>query len=328
MGRTYYEVLEISPNATLDDIKRAYRVMARRFHPDSGSAESSEEKFQEVQEAYNTLTNVDRKNIYDQVQEVNQNTSTARSDSSKLFREDFHGSGGVGLNGKISNTIKREEAGDSLWSKVTKSFFTKPEDTNTHTKKSEDKSTSASFGRDESDERVFQFTVDALESIIGASRELALKNADGTPRLIKVRIPAGSADGSTLRIKLGNGESVRIKIFISDHRNVLREGNNITLRVPITLGEALNGTQTEIPGIHGPLKFVLTPNWDVAKRIRYKQQGLGDGDERGDFYIEAYIVLPQEITQDARRAAMSIEQCYVKNPRSILASNLFTKQNE
>jgi len=337
-----YSLLAISPTASTSEIKRAYRVLARRFHPDSGNAESSESLFQGVQEAYSILTNPEKRRAYDErhgftnealdhYTDYQKNQAQAPDDSlrneaqqpspdgehseglaAQRFSKDR--SGRKDFRGRVTQPLRREkEKPRSFWEKI--SGGSKQES------RSDPDAGPAADVEDLRGERIFPFTIDALESVTGTSRELAIQDEHG-PRTLRIKIPPGVVDGALLRMNCpGRGNApdrpVQARVRIAPHPVVEREGSDIVLKIPITVREAIVGAEFDVPALDGPVRVKLPPAWDIGKRLKIRERGfdLPPG-PRSDIYVKFYIVVPTAANAAVDEASRAIEANYLNPVRA------------
>lgn len=267
MAKSLYETLEISESASPEEIKKAYRKLARKYHPDVNKDPSAEEKFKELNAAYEVLSNPEKKQQYDQHGDSmfgGQNFSDfARSqgngvDLDDILRQMFGQSGG-GFGGGFS----RGGFGG----------FSEP-----------DLDTNASV--------VIPFDV----SIIGGKQHISLTNDS-----FDIKIPEGIEDGQKIRAK-GKGKSHQgqkgdliLKINISPSPEYEREGSTLTKFFDIPLKIALFGGKIEIKTIHKDITLKIPQNTKQNQKFRVKELGVLNRKSgiRGDLYLKANIVLPK-----------------------------------
>lgn len=264
MAKSLYETLEINESASPEEIKKAYRKLARKYHPDVNKDPSAEEKFKELNAAYEVLSNVEKKQQYDQHGDSmfgGQNFSDfARSqgngvDLDDILRQMFGQSGG-GFGGGFG-----------------RGGFSEP-----------DLDTSASV--------VIPFDV----SIIGGKQHISLTNDS-----FDIKIPEGIEDGQKIRAK-GKGKSHQgqrgdliLKINVASSPEYEREGSTLTKFFDIPLKIALFGGKVEIKTIHKDITLKVPQNTKQNQKFRVKELGVLNrkSGTRGDLYLKANIVLPK-----------------------------------
>jgi DnaJ-class molecular chaperone len=269
--RDPYKVLGVERNADADAIKQAYRLLARRYHPDSNpdNPKRAEERFKELSAAYQILSDPHKRASYDR------------------------GELNVGVGGN-PRARARAAAAAAEWAEEASSTFgffrnRKPK---AQRQRSAPKVPGADLSHD--------LTVEFLEAALGCTKRLELP----TDRSLDVRVPAGTASGQVLRLKgqglpgLGGAEpgDALVTITVQPHPVFRRDGDNIHSTLAITLPEALLGCRVEVPTIHGPvtLEIPASANTDTVLRLKGKGIVRVDGTSRGDQLVTLKVILPRE----------------------------------
>jgi len=326
--KTHYDILGLEPNATPDKIRRAYRSLARRYHPDGNTSEASEILFRKLNEAYSVLSSEERRRKYNETLGLNdqgERTSNERRRSSVKQPFDSqpfeHSDKDIDevrekFNGPTSarTRIEPEEPSEdsSVFKKFTK-IFNRTEEAK-EGKEPKPKEDTGTF--DIRGERVYHFSIDALESLTGTSREIALKTVD-SPRVIKVRIPAGVSSDDLLKVKVshdGEEKAIQIRVSVTPHEFIERDGKNIIYKVPITFAESLEGVELEVPTLKEPVKFKVPARWDVNKRLRARGKGVGS--DPGDLLIQLVIVPPDSEPFGASEITEALRTAYTRDLRT------------
>jgi len=162
--------------------------------------------------------------------------------------------------------------------------------------------------------------IDFLDSVQGSTTKLALPE-NGKTQKIQVKIPAGVKTGSKIRLA-GKGDpspgggppgDLYIEIKVRPHPYFSRDGDNILLQLPISLGEAVNGSQIEVPTIDGPIKMKIPPGTQGGQKMRIKGKGVPhrEGGGRGDQFVVANIQIPKNLDESSQRL---IDEFSKKNP--------------
>ena len=306
MSETLYNILGLERSASTDEIKHAYRLLARKYHPDAQNPNASETLFHKISEAYSVLSSSERKEKYDETLGIV--TSNIEEKRGQIFDKMESGPGSQKPDVHPTKPMRpMRESG--VLSKITGMFIRKSDALELEP---EERATNIRG------ERIYKFSIDGLESLTGATRELALRGDNDQPRMLKVKIPAGTCDGDNLRVNNEfEGEEYIIKVSITPHEFVLREGRDIILRVPITIAEALRGVELDIPLLKGRIPVPVPANWDVKKRIRIKGRGILRDDKiaPGDVYLELVLISPDLNIPQVEQIAKLLEEGYSSSPR-------------
>ncbi|MDX4039969.1 DnaJ C-terminal domain-containing protein [Aliarcobacter skirrowii] len=268
MAKSLYETLEVSENATTEEIKKAYRKLARKYHPDVNKDPKAEDKFKEINAAYEVLSDPQKKQQYDQYGDSmfgGQNFSDfARSqgggvDLDEILRQMF-GAGGFGRSG-FSN-----------------SGF-------------------GGFGFDEPDlDTQAQVTIPFDVAVLGGKQHISLSNDS-----FDIKIPEGIENGQKIRAK-GKGKSYQgrrgdliLKINIAPSNEYERDGDTLTKYFDVPLKTALFGGKVEIKTIHKDITLKVPQNTKQNQKFRVKELGVLNKktNQKGDLYLKANIILPK-----------------------------------
>lgn len=310
----YYDELGVARTATADEIRKAYRRLARKYHPDVSKEPDAEARFNRISEAYEVLNDPEKRKTYDQFGRAGVGAgpdgfgragwSTARpagggfdpADFSSIFDEMFgrgqspFGGGGGGGGGAGPFTAGRQRA------------------------------TAPVRGRDI--ERGLQ--VSFLTAARGGEERLRLAKAGGgAPTTIDVKVPAGTETGDRLRVR-GKGEpgpsggrpgDLILKLDVGAHPLFRREGLDLLVDVPVTLTEGALGVSLEVPLLSGTASLKVPPGTSSGRKLRIRGQGIADAKGRtGDFYAVVQIVAPEHVSERARQLLLDLAD-ELQNPR-------------
>jgi len=354
---TFYEILGVHPQASAEEIKHAYRLLARKYHPDANNPHASETLFRKVSEAYSTLSSAKRRLKYDEQLGIAPQGEFTRKTATSIFdrpeidpnheRPNHEVTGEAKSEKKPSGSHQRErEAAEKeatrkaiarketgLFDRLGRILGQKRNDVPLRECEGETKRQNESpqgFNRgskseDLRGERFFHFTIDGLESMMGTTREIAIKS-DSTPRLLRVRVPPGSCDGDKLKVHTtedGDAVTYTVKISIVPHEYVSRDGRDVLLRVPLTMGETLGGVELQVPTFESQAVVTVPPGWDIRKKMRLKGLGVrrGDSGGEGDLYLEFFIVPPDRKVPQAEHLAKLLDESYSAQPRAHFPKN-------
>lgn len=350
--KDYYEILGVSKSATQDDLKKAYRKLARKYHPDlNPSDKSAEQKFKEINEAYSVLGDEKKRTEYDQFGKSPYETGGqwhegAKPDFSQGFGgfedifSDFFGSGARnsvfhqrGEDMFMAIELSLEEA----FTGVTRSINLTREvpcnsckGTGAETYQTCDKCKGT--GRIQSSSRGFFKMAQSCPACGGTGRKITsiCKACRGSgiriqTDTIKVKIPAGADTGSIVKLKgmggagTGGGAAgdLRIEVTVRPHNLFTRKENDLYINVPITFGEAALGAKIEVPTIDGSTMMTIPSGTQGGQKFKLSGKGFPSTKTgaRGNQYVVANIAVPKEINAKTKDAIKEMESLYRDNPR-------------
>ena len=266
MAKSLYETLEVSENASADEIKKAYRKLARKYHPDVNKDPKAEEKFKEINAAYEVLSDPQKKQQYDQYGD----SMFGGQNFSDFARNQ---GGGVDLDEILRQMFGGGAAGFG------RSNF------------------GGGFGFDAPDlDTNAQITIPFEVAVLGGKRNISLNNDS-----FDIKIPEGIEDGQKIRAK-GKGKSYQgqrgdliLKINISPSNEYEREFDNLIKYFDLPLKTALFGGKVEIKTIHKDITLKVPQNTKQNQKFRVKELGVLNRKTkvRGDLYLKANIILPK-----------------------------------
>jgi DnaJ-class molecular chaperone len=310
--RDYYEVLGVKRNASSDEIKRAYRKLARKYHPDVNKAEDAATKFREATESYEVLSDGEKRKTYDQFGHAAfggpAGARRGRGAGGPWpggaqgvqfdFSDIFGGGRGGGRSGGGFMGMGLDEILEALGGRPRSA------------RRSRRPTGPAPRGQS-IEHRVM---LDFLEAVHGTSTTLRLQETDpktgqSASQTITVKIPPGVRDGQKIRLR-GKGESgpggagdLLIICHIKKHLYFRREGNDLYVEVPISIVEATLGAKVDVPTIDGTMTVTIPPGVASGRRLRLKSKGIavpGMEGQRGDQYVIIKIVPPTEVSKGGR----------------------------
>ena len=276
--KDFYAILGVDKKASSDEIKKKYRSLARELHPDKTKGDDAlEEKFKEVSEAYDILSDSKKRAEYDE----------ARS----LFeRGGFRGPmGGHGQGGDFSDLFGGGSPNDIFANLFGGGGVRRGQ------RKVQDLQTES--------------TITFKESIFGTTLELKLSTDGGKPQTITARVPAGVNDGAKIRVKgkgapgeAGPGD-LFILLHVKPHPIFSRKAENILLTLPVTFVEATLGADIKVPTLDGEEVTVrLAPGTPNGRTLRVKGRGIKKGAVVGDLLATIDVQVPQKIEGEAAEA--------------------------
>ena len=275
-----YAALGVPRDASAEDIRKAYRALAKEHHPDLNPGnKTAEERFKAIASAYDILGDTDKRGRYDRG-EIDAAGAEARPEHPS-YRGYAEGAPG-------GRYRQPPGAGPGMSDADLGDLF---EDLFAGTR--EQRSNAPRRGRDQN----FTLAIDFLDAVTGATKRLGLPDGRG----LDVRIPPGIEDGQTMRLK-GQGSPGRqggpagdalIEIHIAPHRFFRREGRDVHVDLPITLAEAVLGGKIMAPTPTGPVTMTVPPRSDTGAKLRLRGRGVAahGGQPAGDEFVTLKVVL-------------------------------------
>ncbi len=317
MAEDHYETLGVKRDASQADIQKAYREMARKFHPDlHPDDKGAKKKFQQVQKAFEVLNDTSKREMYDRYGNSFEQMGSGAPrgggwpgaqpggapfdeiDISQLFgdRHDEDASGGFS---DIFSQFRR--AG-----------------------KRGRKPAEPVRGGDLETELEVPFAT----SVTGGEAQISLRRYDGRTETITVKIPAGIDAGKKVRVR-GQGEpgpgggaagDIFIRIRVAQHPNFVRRDQHLHVKLPITLAEAALGGKVDVPTPWGAVALRIPAGTSSGRKLRLKGHGLRlKGREPGDLFVEVQIVLPGNLDEESLELIRQLDQRQpTANPRADL----------
>jgi len=293
--RDYYDILGLKRNATLDEIKRSYRKLARKYHPDVSKEADAEERFKEVGEAYEVLKDPEKRAAYDALGSNWQAHQDFRPPPGWDAGFEFSGGGYTPGSGDHSDFF------EELFGRAARGAGHRAGGFNI---------------RMPGEDHHAKVLIDIEDSLNGASRNISLRmpelTGDGRvvtrERTLKVRIPKGIRPGQQIRLAgqggsgFGGGENGDLYLEVEFHEHPLYrvEGADVYLDLPVTPWEAALGATVKAPTPSGAVDLKIPPNSTEGRKLRLKGRGLPGGSP-GDLYAVLKIVLPPASSDAARR---------------------------
>ena len=361
--RDYYEVLGLSKGASEEEIKKAYRQLAKKYHPDLNKAPDAADKFKEVQEAYEVLSDSQKRSLYDQYgfAGVDPNQAAGGFGGFSGF-DSFGGFGG--------------------FSDIFESFM------------GGGRTTRSNNGPIKGQNRVMVLSIEFMESINGCSKTVSLnvdeqcpeclgsgarsksdiqlcKTCHGTGRVVRsqqtmfgmmqsesicpdcggtgktilhkcprckgegylrkkvevdLNIPAGIHSGQQLRVP-GKGErgvnggsngDLYVEIYVKDHPNFVRDGNNILISVPISIVDATLGCKIDVPTVYGDCELTIPAGTQPQQKFRMRGKGVKDpSGATGDQFVGIDVTVPTSLSREEKEYYQKLRNAETKSKKSV-----------
>jgi curved DNA-binding protein len=302
----YYELLGVSKTASGDDIKKAYRKLALKYHPDRNPGnKEAEEKFKKINEAYAVLSDPEKRKQFDQFgmggfqQRYTEEDIFRGFNVGDLFKDLGFGGGDIFSmifgNRGAGRGGARQQRQQQSWDFG--DYITR-----------EQRGAEASRELD----LYYELEIPFMDAIHGAEKRVTLSTQAGTEE-VSVRIPRGIATGKKLRLK-GKGNIGRsgqrgdlyLTMKVGEHPVFKRTGNDLYVTKEVKLTDALLGTVVEVPSIDGPKRVTIPPGVKSHSKVRLK--GLGVPDQNGDEYVEVIIDIPKRLTEKQKTLLMELRK--------------------
>ncbi len=293
--KDYYRILGVDRKADSKAIGEAFRRLARQYHPDVNKDPQAAEKFKEINEAYQVLSDPEKRARYDQMLELRERgmpweqvftrPGTGRTAEWTWFGEPQD------LFGGFSDFFRRFFAdlggpfeAEGLWGQQPLTATAE---------------------------------ISLEEAFRGTERELVVRN--GFPRRVTVRIPPGVHTGQKVRVR-GAGGDVYVEVRVQPHPVFSREGDDLVCEIPICLTEALLGAEIEVPTLEGKVKVRVPPETQQGQVLRLRGLGMPKlrGSGRGDLLVRLRVVLPRGLSVEERRLVEQLAKLRRENPRAAM----------
>ncbi|NOZ84847.1 MAG: DnaJ domain-containing protein [Deltaproteobacteria bacterium] len=310
--RDYYEVLGIPRNADEKKIKSAFRKLARKFHPDVNPGDkAAEEKFKEIQEAHDVLSDKKKRKLYDQF--GHQGVSPGfDAEAAERMRRQWSASGGGGIPFDFGDAFRYRTGGPGAGFDFNNlgDLFGSVFGRHKGPMKGQDLSTKVEIG--------------FREALKGTEVRLRIESR-GRPRNLTVKIPPGVKTGTRVRVA-GKGAPGRaggqpgdlyVETVVRDDPLFKRDGDDLYCEIPITFSEAVLGTKMEVPTPYGPVQLKVPAGTNSGRKFRLKGKGAPrlKGSGKGDLYIRVMVLVPKDLDDRAREMVRELSKFEKKNPR-------------
>ncbi|PKM09964.1 MAG: cytochrome C biogenesis protein [Gammaproteobacteria bacterium HGW-Gammaproteobacteria-10] len=304
--KDYYKIMGVAKSATADEIKRAYRKLARKYHPDVSKEANAEQKFKEVGEAYEVLKDPQKRAAYDRIGSHWQEGQSFTPPPDWGTGFEFSSTTNAGFSDFFESLFGGHSPFGARHQRQGQPFHAHGED------------------------HYAKILIDLEEAYSGATRTISLQipevGADGQivnkTRKLNIKIPKGIKSGQRIRLAgqggagYGSGKNgdLFIEIVFNKHPYFYVKNRDVYLELPITPWEAALGAVISVPTLSGKVDVKIPPNSQTKQKLRLKARGL-PGMPPGDHYIILEIVTPPAKTSEARAIYEKMAKILPMNPR-------------
>lgn len=294
--KDYYKILGVSRDASQAEIKKAYRQMARKFHPDVSKEANAEEKFKDVGEAYEALKDPEQRAQYDQFGSSFKHGQSFTPPPGWGQTGGFSGHGG----GNYSSFFESMFGGGMGGGGMGDNFFAQGEDVNA------------------------KITISLEDAFNGAKKSVRRPGGSNQAGTINVKVPAGITPGKKIRLagqgkSGGNGQAgdLYLEIQIAKHPHYQLDDKNIILNLPIAPWEAALGAKVTVPTLAGKISLTIPEGAKSGQKMRLKGRGL-PGKETGDQFVVLQIMTPPAESAKAKQLYQQMAEEMNFNPRETI----------
>lgn len=301
--KDYYQILGVARGASADDIKKAYRRLARKYHPDVSKEPGAEEKFKDVNEANEVLGDPEKRAAYDQLGQYR---------GGQEFRPP------PGWESRFGGGFGGADAGGADFGDLFSQLF------GMHAGHAGPGARGHGRVRDVETE----LSLSLEDAYHGVERAMQLGTPGKPPRQVKVRIPAGTLDGSRLRVPGKGNVSVQgvagdliLKIGITAHPLYRLDGKDIFLDTPVTPSEAVLGASIDVPTPQGHLRLKVPAGAKSGQKMRLAGKGMPCRDGAGDFYVVLQVAVPPHPSEREKALYAELASATGFDPRAHFAKH-------
>ena len=308
MSKDYYEILGVGESASPDEIKKQFRKLAMKYHPDRNHGDkAAEDKFKTISEAHETLSDPNKKQEYDTMRKYGAFTGAGhggggQADFSQFFRQGGGPRGGFQTfrSGGLDGLEGFEDILGSLFGGKGGGSFSF--------------STGGQPGRGRRRQQRVQkapnleasVTINLMEAVRGTQRELTLQPIG---RKLKVKIPAGIDSGAKIRLRgqgqpdpyTGKNSDLIITVNVMPDKDFERKGNDVYTKVKVSFKDAILGTKLDVKTLTKKVSLTLKPGTQPGTLMRLKGLGLAVADKTGDCYVRIDVEIPETLTDEQRK---------------------------
>jgi curved DNA-binding protein len=319
--RDYYQILGVPKTASADEIKKAFRKLARKYHPDISKAPDAAARMTEINEANTVLSDPEKRAAYDRLSRGRQEGQTFRPPPDWDAGFEFSGDGMSGAEAHGFSDFFASIFGDAVRSADGRGR----------------KQGGANRGQMRGEDHHAKVVIDLADTYTGASRTITLQGARfddsghmlSEERTLNVKIPKGLKEGQHIRLAgqggsgFGGGPNgdLFLEIHFTPDPRYRIDGRDVIQNMPLAPWEAALGATVEMPTPSGNVQVKVPPNSQAGRKLRLKGRGI-PGEPAGDLYLEVSIILPPADTENARKLYESMAREMPFNARDAAAKEM------
>jgi len=310
-GKDLYAILGVPRNADDTTIKKSYRKLAQKYHPDMNADDSvAEERFKKISHAYGILSDPERRKSYDEFGQVATDPNFD-AEAARRARASFRGGSGdfADMFGAFRGNRGFAGGDPGDLSGLFENLFAGGRAQRPRQRRGADLET--------------VINLEFAEAALGTNKrvDVTRPGPDGLPRSesLTVRVPPGVNDGARIRLA-GKGREgsdngppgdLYARVRVRPHRIFQREGRDIQLEVPVSIAEAVLGTEFEIPTLEAPVRLQIPPGTDSGSRLRLRGKGVpaAAGKPAGHLYVTIRIKVPKQLDDETRLKFEELSSC-------------------
>lgn len=312
--KDYYKIMDVSPTATQDEIKRSYRKLARKYHPDVSKEKDAEAKFKEVGEAYEVLKDPEKRASYDKLRQ-----GGWRQGERFNVPPDWQFNDGDGFQGAYTNV------GGENFSDFFEMLFGQQRGAQGRAHGGFRRGGVKQRGQDIH----YKLPITLEEAYKGRQQTLELRVPEATPegvvektKKLNVKIPPGVIEGQKIRLAgqgqpgVGGGPNgdLYLELTFVPHPSYTVHGRDVTLTLPVTPWEAALGAKVRVPTLGGPIEMTIPAKSQTGNKLKVKGRGL-PGTPAGDQYVTLKIMIPEPTNDAGKTLYEEMAKTMPFNPR-------------
>lgn len=332
MKKDYYEILGVPRSAGQDEIKKAYRKLAKRYHPDTNKNNpSAEEKFKEISIAYEVLSDEKKKALYDKYGEMGLNPNFDPEEYEKYRQYQSYGGSPFGggsyrefhFGGDSpfgSGPYEEYHYGGSqdfqdIFDQIFHGGFSGGTSGSSGSRSRGQREYSSRQHKGNDYTTKINLTFD--EAVLGCKKTIRFTDDQGQVQTIEVNVPAGIDTGKKIRVKGKGGQGHRqngdlyLEAVVGTRAGYERKGNDIYVTVPVPYPTAVLGGEIIVPTMYGKVKCKVKAGTQAGSKIRLRGKGapvMGHRDRKGDQYVVVSIEVPTNLSEESRKKLKEFEE--------------------